>query len=49
VFLDQAGDAELLDQARAHAAFLGLEFHHQPTGLGPLDLVLKERMATWPS
>jgi len=49
VFLDQAGDAELLDQARAHAAFLGLEFHHHVTGLGPLELVLKERMATWPS
>jgi hypothetical protein len=49
VFLDQAGDAALLAQARAQAAFLGLEFHHRRTGLGPLELVLKERMATWPS
>jgi len=49
VFLDQAGDPELLFKARQHADFLGLEFHHHPTGLGPLEHVLKERVPAWPS
>jgi hypothetical protein len=49
VFLDQSGDPALLELARGHAEFLGLEFHHHPTGLDPLEISLKERMATWPS
>jgi hypothetical protein len=41
VYLAQAGDPQLQDLARRHAAFLGLEYHYRPCGDGPLSLVLK--------
>lgn len=49
VYLDQAGDADLAEAARAHADTLGLAFEHHRTGLGPLELVLKEQAGTWQS
>lgn len=37
IYLAQSDDAQLLEQARAAAARLGLEFHHQLTGYGDLE------------
>lgn len=41
VFLSQSGSAELREAARAHAAFLGLEYVERPTGLQPVEHELR--------
>jgi len=49
VYLAQADAPELEEQAHAQARFLGLEFETVRTGLGPLDLLLREGVAAWQS
>jgi hypothetical protein len=44
VLLSQSPSAELTSRARACAEFLALDFIEQPTGLAPLELVLKDRV-----
>ena len=41
VYIAQTRDEELLAQARAHADYLGLDFHHEYGGDDPLALTLK--------
>lgn len=48
VYLAQSADSALEAQARAHAAYLGLDYLHHPTGLGPFDRALNEGIAAWP-
>ncbi len=47
-YLAQTHKEELLHMAREQAEYLGLEFHHQQTGLEPLNLILKEKAELWP-
>lgn len=49
VLLSQVPSQALTEQARAHARYLGLQFVEHETGLAPLQLVLKEHMASCPS
>lgn len=46
-YLTQSPTDELLDMARQQAAYLGLEFRQQHTGLTPLNLVLKAQSESW--
>ena len=41
VYIAQTQDPELQAMARRHADFLGLEYHYQPRGDGPLSLTLR--------
>jgi hypothetical protein len=47
VYLAQTRSDELTNRAREHAAYLGLEFAVQHTGLGPVERILEERAITW--
>ena len=47
VYLAQAPSAELVDAARRHAEYLGLEFDIVDTGLNPVENVLKEQVIQW--
>ncbi len=49
VLLSQSPSAELTEMARAHAGYLRLDFVEQVTGLGPLELALRDGVANWPS
>jgi hypothetical protein len=47
VFLAQSADEELSSLAREHAKFLGLEYAQQPTGLRPVENIIREHVVTW--
>ena len=47
VYLAQTRGPDLEPLAREHADFLGLDFAVHPTGLAPLNLVMKEVASTW--
>jgi len=47
VYLSQTASAELEQAAREHADYLGLEFHHQHTGLEPVGRNLREHVVQW--
>jgi hypothetical protein len=49
VYLSQVADPGLEAQARAHAAFLGLDYLHQPTGFEPFGRAVSAGIAAWPS
>lgn len=44
VYLAQTGSEELQRMARAHADYLGLEYHYHCPGDGPLSLLLKPQL-----
>ena len=47
VYLAQTRDDDLARKAEAHAAFLGLEYVEQYTGLDPVDALLHEQVVQW--
>ncbi len=47
VYLSQAESPELQRAAREHAAYLGLDYHHRHTGLGPVGHKLGEHVVQW--
>lgn len=47
VYLSQADDAALDQQARAHADYLGLEYHRHRCGFGPFNRAISERIVQW--
>ncbi len=47
VFLSQTDDSQLLARAKAHAAYLGLQFEHHHTGLNRVADQLKEQIIRW--
>ena len=47
VFLSQIDDSQLLARAKAHAAYLGLQFEHHYTGLNRVADQLKEQIVRW--
>jgi hypothetical protein len=47
LYLSQIESPELEAEARAHAEYLGLEFLHKHTGLGPVDENIKEQVVQW--
>ncbi len=49
VYLSQSASPELAAAAQTHAEFLGLEYVHKHTGLGPVTGKLKEQSVLWRS
>jgi hypothetical protein len=49
VYLSQAEDPALDEKARAHAAYLGLEYHRHPCGFAPFNRAVSERIVKWRS
>ncbi len=47
VYLAQSDTPGLSERARECARYLKLEFHPHPTGLAPLEAVLRNRVAAW--
>ena len=47
VFLSQTDDSQLLARAKAHAAYLGLQFEHHYTGLNRVADQLQEQFVRW--
>jgi len=47
VYLSQAEDPALDGQARAHADYLGLEYHLHRCGLEPFNRAVSERIVQW--
>lgn len=47
VFLSQTDDSQLLARAKAHAAYLGLQFEYHYTGLNRVADQLKEQIVRW--
>lgn len=47
VYLSQAEDPLLEERARAHAAYLGLEYERHACGLGPLERAVVEQIIRW--
>lgn len=47
VYLSQTASPELVELARAHADFLGLDFEHRHTGLAPVERALNEHVVQW--
>jgi len=47
VFLSQTDDSQLLARAKAHAAYLGLQFEHHHTGLDQVVDQLQEQFVRW--
>ena len=49
VYLSQAEDPALDGQARAHAEYLGLEYHRHRCGYGPFNRAISEQIVRWQS
>ena len=49
VYLSQADDPALDEKARAHAAYLGLEYRRHPCGFAPFNRAVSERIVQWRS
>jgi hypothetical protein len=49
VYLSQTDDYALVEQGRAAAAYLGLEFEHRPSGYGDLQPSLERFVEGAPS
>ena len=49
VYLSQVEDPTLDEKARAHAAYLGLEYHRHPCGFAPFNRAVSERIVQWRS
>ena len=49
VYLSQSEDPSLEKQARAHAAYLGLEYQQHRCGFGPFNRAVSERIVQWRS
>lgn len=47
VYLSQTDSMQLDAKARAHAQYLGLEYLHQPTGLGHMQHDIGEHIVQW--
>ena len=47
VFISQSESPKLEAMAKAHADYLGLEYVHKHTGLGPIEKNLKEQVVQW--
>lgn len=47
VYLSQTDSMQLDAEARAHARYLGLEYLHQPTGLGHMQHDIGEHIVQW--
>ncbi len=47
VYLSQAEDPALDERARAHAAWLGLEYRRQHCGFAPFNQAVSERIIRW--
>lgn len=47
VYLSQTDDPQLLERAKAHAAYLGLRFEHHHTGLDQIAGNMKEKLVRW--
>ena len=47
VFLSQTKSAQLEEQAREHADYLGLEYMHQHTGLSRVEHDFREQIVQW--
>jgi hypothetical protein len=47
VFLSQTDNSQLLARAKAHAAYLGLQFEHHYTGLNRVADQLQEQFVRW--
>jgi hypothetical protein len=47
VYLSQSEDPALDERARAHAGYLGLEYHRHPCGFEPFNRAVSERIIQW--
>ncbi len=47
VYLSQGNDSGLESQARAHAAWLGLDYHRHHCGMTPLQETIGSRLVRW--